>query len=439
MLPHDRSWVLPVTAVFAILILLIVVAPAIAIMDGVVSVGVLLAAAATAVALIALTQPAGEFRRLGELWKPIAPIALLPCIWMLVQIVPVPDWLAHPAWMSASFALDRPITGTISLDIGSTLLALGRYSLVLAIAIVATAVALDRQRAQAILLLLTAAAVSISAGLVGLDLAALHFATIDLSAQRAQMLTIAVIGLVLSCANAIRAYATYRQRRASGGAGDSSTTIHAAASIVGMVVCLAAIGANTVLLLAAASGSIVLIGIAAIHRSRIGPWGLSGIAAAATVGVIAVLAVSPMDRAADLTLALSSQHRASVATAERILSDAKWVGTGAGTFDALLPIYRDVDDAELDAAPTAAASIAIEMGRPFLWTLVILALIGAASLFRRALMRGREYAYAGTGAASIFAVLVSSFANTGILGVAASALASMVFGLALAQSRSWSV
>lgn len=439
MLPRDRSWVLPVAAVFAILILLIVATPAIALTGGVISAGVLLVAAATAIVLIMLTQPAAELRRLGALWKPIAPIALLPCIWMLVQIMPVPDWLAHPAWVSASFALEKPINGTISLDIGSTLLALGRYSLVLAIAIVATAVALDRQRAQATLLLLTAAAVSISVGLVGLDLATLRFLAIDISAQRAQMLTIAVIGLVLSCANAIRAYATYRQRRASGGTADSLTTIHAAMSIIGMAVCLAAIGDDRALLLAAASGSIVLIGIAVIHRLRLGPWGLSGIAAAAAVGAIALLAATPINPATDPTLALSSQPRPSVAAADRMLSDAKWVGTGAGTFEALLPIYRDVDDAELDAAPTAAASIAIEMGRPFMWTLAILVLIGAAGLFRRALTRGREYTYAGTGAALIVAMLVASFANAGILGLAPSILAGMVLGLALGQSRSWSV
>ncbi|WP_204327032.1 hypothetical protein, partial [Stenotrophomonas maltophilia] len=75
-----------------------------------------------------------------------------------------------------------------------------------------------------------------------------------------------------------------------------------------------------------------------IRRSRLGPWGQSGIAAAAIVAVVALFVVSPANRAVDLTLSLSSQPQVALATAERMLSDAAWTGTGAGTFEALLPI-----------------------------------------------------------------------------------------------------
>lgn len=428
----------PVAAVFAILILLIVATPVLIIMGGVMSAGVLLAIAAVAIALIVLTLPASEFRRLETLWKPIAPLALVPCIWMLVQVVPVPGPLAHPAWMSASVALGKPLAGAISLDIGETLLGFGRYSLTLAVAIVATAVALDRQRARAILYFMTAAAALIAAGLIGLDLGFSRFTDLGLSAQRPQMLTVAVIGLVLSCTTMLRAYESRRSLRATSGKSDASTTIATAASIAAMVICLSAIGidADAALLLAAACGVLTLMALVLIRRSRLGPWGQSGIAAAAAMGLIGFFAAGPANRTVDLTLALSSQPQASIATAERVLSDAKWTGTGAGTFAAVLPIYRDVADATLDAAPTAAAAIVVEMGRPFLWLLVVLALIAALSLLKRALTSGREYLYAGTGAACIAAALVSSFANAGILGLGASLLTSAACGLALAQSRS---
>jgi hypothetical protein len=321
------------------------------------------------------------------------------------------------------------------------LLGLGQYSLVLAVAIVTTAVALDRQRAEVILFFLTAAAASIAAALIGLDLGSRRFADMGLSAQRPQMLTVAVMGLVLSCATALRTYDNHRRSRASERSG-VLTAIATAASIAAMAVCLSAIAidADAALLLAAALGVLTLTGLVVIRWSRLGPWGRSGIAAAAVVGLIGFFAAAgPANRAVDPTLVLSSQPQISIATAERMLSDAKWIGTGAGTFAALLPIYRDVDDVTAGAAPTAAASIAIEMGRPLLWLFVILALIGALYLFKRALMRGREYLYAGMGAACMVAVLVSSFANAGILGLGASLLASGVCGLALAQSRSWSV
>lgn len=424
------------TAVFAILMLLIALLPAITIAGGVVAEGLLLGAAASALVLVVLFLPARDVGRLAALLKPIGAIALVPFIWILIQIAPVPAWLAHPAWTSAAVALNQPIKGAISLDIGATLLGFGRYSLALAIVIVATAVALDRQRAQAILLLLTTAAAAIATGSMGLDLVSMPFVGIDLSPQRPQMQTIAVVGLVLSCATAILAFTTNRQRRASGETREFSMNILAAISIASMAICGAAISTDAALLLAAFSGAAVPIGLEAIYRLRLGPWGRSGIAAAASVGVIGFLAAGPVDRAAHPTLAFSSQSRDSIAAAERMLADAKWAGTGAGTFEALLKIYRDVDDGRENKVPTAAASIAIEMGRPFLWGLVILALIGAWSLTRRALMRGREHVYAGVGAGCIVALLVSSFANAGILGLAASVLASAVLGLALAQSRS---
>jgi hypothetical protein len=84
-------------------------------------------------------------------------------------------------------------------------------------------------------------------------------------------------------------------------------------------------------------------------------------------------------------------------------------GSGAGSFEALLPIYRDTADSL--EIPTAAAIIAIEMGRPFLSTCVIVALTGASTLFGRALLRGRDYVYSSAGAGCIIALLISLFAN----------------------------
>jgi hypothetical protein len=425
-----------VTTVFAILILLIVATPALAIMGGTLSAGFLLAVAALAVVLIALTWPARELRRVATLWKPIAPIAVLPWIWMLAQLAPVPAQLAHSAWTGASAALGRPVAGTVTVDIGATLLGLCHYSLCLAVAIIATAVALDQRRAKTILFVLMAAAALTAAVLVGLGAGISFFNDLGLSAQRPQMSTVAVLGLVVSCATATRIWHSYRRR----GAG-ASTMIAAAASFVAIAVCLSAVAidGNAVLLFAAMSGVLVLGCMEAIQRFRLGPWGRAGTAAAAALGLLSFLAPIPTHTARDLTLVLSNQPHASIAIAEHMLSDSKWVGTGVGTFAMLLPIYRDVDDAMTHLAPTAAASIAIELGQPMLWLLVISALIGALSLVRRALALEREYIYAATGAACIVVALIMSFVNAGILGLAAALLASGICGLAVAQSRSWSV
>ena len=157
------------------------------------------------------------------------------------------------------------------------------------------------------------------------------------------------------------------------------------------------------------------------------------VAALAAVVVVGFFAVVPAKKDASPTLALSTHGQTS--SIERMLADAKWGGSGAGSFEALLPIYRDseVDSLEI---PTAAATIAIEMGQPFLWACVIVFLMGASILFRRALLRGRDHVYSSAGAACIIALLISLFANDGILGLTASLMISVTCGLAFAQSKS---
>ena len=49
--------------------------------------------------------------------------------------------------------------------------------------------------------------------------------------------------------------------------------------------------------------------------------------------------------------------------------------TGAGTFAALLPIYRDLNEMGTGTvAPNALAAVAIEMGRPFLMASLVAAI-----------------------------------------------------------------
>ena len=61
------------------------------------------------------------------------------------------------------------------------------------------------------------------------------------------------------------------------------------------------------LLLAAGLGVLTLMGLVVIRWWRLGPWGQSGIATAAAVGLIGFFAAGSANRAGDLTLALSSQ------------------------------------------------------------------------------------------------------------------------------------
>jgi hypothetical protein len=280
--------------------------------------------------------------------------------------------------------------------------------------------------------LLTGTAALIAAVLIGYDLGYLRLPGYEHLGERADAMNIAVIGFILSCATTIRTYehlVSTRHRKSR-----MMAMVAALASIAAVFICLSAIliSADPVLFLAALFGTGILIAVLAIRRWRLGPLGQAGIAALAAVAVFGFFAIVPARKDADSTLALSTQNQ--ISSIERMLSDAKWAGSGAGSFEALLPIYRDTADSL--EIPTAAATVAIEMGRPFLWTYVFVALIGASTLFRRALLRGRDYAYSSAGAGCIIALLILLFANDGVLGLTASLMVSVVCGLAFAQSKS---
>ncbi len=93
----------------------------------------------------------------------------------------------------------------------------------------------------------------------------------------------------------------------------------------------------------------------------------------------------------DLSLAFATRPSASlISLTQRILGDIPWTGIGAGNFAAITPIYRDIDDAPTTVAPTAAAAIAIELGRPMLWGIMVAITAGAMMLVRGAMRRGRD-------------------------------------------------
>jgi hypothetical protein len=274
----------------------------------------------------------------------------------------------------------------------------------------------------------------IAAELIGYDLGYLRLPGYEHLGERADAMNIGVIGFVLSAATMIHAYEhldNTRHRKSR-----KTVIVGASASIASLFVCLSAIliSADPILLLAALFGIGMLTAVLAIRQWRFGPLGQAGIAALAAVAMFGFFAFVPAKKGADLTLALSTQGK--ISSIERMLSEAKWAGSGAGSFEALLPIYRDTEEADSLEIPTAAATIAIEMGRPFLWTCVIVTLIGALTLFRRALLRGRDYIYSSAGAGSIIALVILLFANDGVLGLTTSLMISVVCGLAFAQSKS---
>src|SRR5262249_34288445 len=145
-----------------------------------------------------------------------------------------------------------------------------------------------------------------------------------------------------------------------------------------------------------------------------------------------------VSRAGDVTLAFASntpEHAYSIAP--YILAASRWSGIGAGTSSLIVPIYKEAGSlGSVAAIPTAAAKIAIELGWPMLWGIVIVIMAGIFLLLRGALSRGRDSFYPAAGAGSLVFSLLWAFCDTGILAMPVDICSGSIVGLAFAQCKS---
>jgi hypothetical protein len=381
----------------------------------------ILATAAFVVAIFPSSAPLG----LAKLLRPNLVVVLAaPALWMALQAVPMPvDTLGNPIWATASAALNEPLSEMITVDIGATMLSLAQYCAVLAAAFVTAVVTLDRYRAAQVLHILLSVTTIATAMWFGKEARAV--AGPDGS-------TVAVLGVLLACATAIRAVDQLRRHSRPGKVAPAPLPALSAA-IIAMIVCMTAllIRTNSAAVIAALLGSGALVSVFSIRRWYLGLWGTAGVLATAAILFIAGATVIPFRTNTDVTIALSTSSQ--IAT-ERMLQDVRPAGSGAGASTVLLPLYRDVDIGAPRERSTAAAAIVIDMGWAFLCGLVVIAMLGACILFRRSLSRGHDYVYPALGAGASIALPILAFADHGILGLGASLLVAALFGLAFGQS-----
>src|SRR4051794_26299081 len=156
---------------FLILIALIAALPALMMIGSSVVAGAVCGTLGISLLTVAVMFRGGDLSRFARLLRPLAlAVLFIPAFWMLLQVLPTGRSLANPVWVSASAALEKPFVGSVSLDIGATLLSFASYCAVVAVAFVSAAVTLDRARADIILSLLTAVAVLIAMELISSDL-----------------------------------------------------------------------------------------------------------------------------------------------------------------------------------------------------------------------------------------------------------------------------
>jgi hypothetical protein len=424
-----------VSKVRLILVALICSSPVILLWDGLIMRGLVAGIVATCLAIAARTLRPGEAGFLVSIIRPLAAVAVVPALWVMVQMLPLRA-LAHPIWNSVETALGHPVAGGISVDPGASVIALGQYLSVIAVAFLSATVAVDRQRAEWLLFSLTAAVTTIALITVTYDffLPGAWVATF----ARAQAIDCLGMGIIVTSAACIRTIERYETRGSSPQRSVSVllwtfVTCSAALAICGAAMILAA---TREVLIATGCGIIALTCVLIIRRFPLGPFGTTAIVASALAAAVLMLASRPEQHGTSAPLALASSASL-ISLNERMLDDAPLVGTGAGTFAALAPIYREIDDPQPNSlAATAAAAIAIELGKP-MFLLIATTMAGYIFiLLRAALQRGRDSFYPAMAGGCLITLLLLSFNNVGLFGTTTSLIAAAVIGLGTAQSKS---
>jgi hypothetical protein len=418
------------------LIVLICSSPAILLWDGLAVQGVVAGTVGIALAIAAIRLRAGEMEFLDSVIRSLLTFAMVPMLWILIQILPL-GILAHPIWISAKSALGQTNVGRISVDPGASVIGLGQYTTVVAVSLLSAAIAVDRRRAEALLFALTFAGVT--SALIVMShtwlLPTLEFSPF----LRAQAGVCVAIGTIVASAACIRTFGRYENRHAHPKGSVSILLLTFVLCLSAVAICAAALvleGTRKVHF-ATACGLAPLGCILIIRRLQLRMWGIAAITIPLTGIAMLLVAALPSGHGSLVLSFVDSSAASPPAVSERVLDDAPAVGTGAGTFAAVAPIYRQKDDPPPGPiAATTAASFAIELGRPMLW-LIILATLGLiAILLKSSLVRGRDFFYPALGASCIITLLLLSFVNAGLSGNAAGLLAAVVLGLAIAQSKS---
>jgi hypothetical protein len=415
----------------------IAAAPSLVLLNGPLAHGTIGLVTAGALAANALNLRPGERSFFSAAVRPFMAAAAVPAVWIAFQLLPLPKGLAHPIWDSTAAALGRPLFGSITMDVGATVLALGRWLTFVAFVLAVAGVAIDRLRAERLLILLVLAGVGVTLA----QMAALLFAnppsSSGLSLAAADGIT---IGALLSAAGTIAAFERHETRSTQPNAYPRLYVMMLWASVVALALQLVALAVfvSKGTLLATAVGLVSMAALVVIRRLGLGGWAVAVLGVSLLLALAALTAaISPAKVGAPAVALASNSSPGMLAVTERMLSARLWAGTGAGTFSVTVPLYKDVDEIVQNAPPpTAAAALAVELGHTALWGAVLLVLAGAVVLLRGALARGRDSFYPTLGIGILLTSTVQAFVDSSFFGIVPSILLAAALGLALAQRAS---
>jgi hypothetical protein len=204
--------------------------------------------------------------------------------------------LAHPIWQSAEQAIGRPIGGSISIDPGATVLALGRFLAALAVALLAAAVAVNRERAEQALFALVAATALVAVVMIGGDALGPALSTESTGdGWRPQARACAALGLIFSLAAATRTFERYETGQQRPERSPKALMPTFVACAVAFALCAGAAASRLTggFLFSVGYGLGAFLAVGAIRRFGLGVWGCTAIGAVAAIVAIALIATVP--------------------------------------------------------------------------------------------------------------------------------------------------
>lgn len=397
--------------------------------------GLVAGMAAMGLVCVSIGLRPGEIKfLLSTIWRGLV-VAAIPALWIVIQLLPI-RFLANPIWASAAAALGYSRHGSITIDVGATVMALGFYLSLIAISLSAAAIAIDRHRAASILYALNIATV-LSAVLLMLR----QFTEVfrDFPADGSATAACASIGVVVALAGLIKT--TERERTRT-----TETRVTRRWHVASLIGFLAAFIVSTLVVvitmqyaawIAVAYSLAVILGVAIIRRFEFGAWGIAALAALPVGLGVLLISHQPNLQSDGPALAFTSPTSpALISASQRMLADTPWSGVGAGAFAAISPVYRNIDDPPMPQPPNAVTGLLVELGIPMTVIIGIVTCIAIIVLLRASLRRGRDSFYPAAGAACLLGIFLLSFVNDGILATVPAVLMASVIGLAFGQSKS---
>ena len=423
-----KSSTLPIA--FRLLNILLAAIPALALTDDWL-VRDVTAIAAASLLLLAAGASERDLKISVQLLRQIRVAMLVPVIWMLLQFVPL-NLFSNSIWPTASVALNEPLTGHISIDPDATIRALFAYLTAVSLMVATVVFTRDRERAE-ITLFVTCAVTTFMSVEILLGKSGI-LAGIVPAPERA-FATLSALGAVVNTAAAVRIVERHLSRPEDARA--IASILMFGLGLAAAATCLVAIGGRPDILIAAAFGMavVLLVGISRFVALR--PWGAAALFAILALAAAGITAVRFQDNTAVMaSLRFATGASAdSLSVSQRALSDATWLGSGAGTFDTLVPIYREFGGMPTVEPASTFAKIAIEWGRGALIVVVLITVQLFVVMFRGALRRGRDWFFAAAGSGCVLVLFCEAFCDSSLTHPSNQIIAAVIIGLGISQTK----